>query len=159
MVNDINKMEEFKKVLENEKGQNNKIGFTNGCFDILHLGHVRYLQSAKDQCDILVIGVNSDSSVKRLKGPSRPVNPQNSRMEVLSAIGCVDYVVLFDEDTPENLIKALSPDVIFKGGDWKEEDVVGGEYVKSYGGKVSIINYEKGHSTTDIIGKIQKEEK
>lgn len=132
------------------------VGFTNGCFDILHVGHVRYLKDASKECDILIVGVNSDFSVKRLKGPERPVNGQNARMEVLSALECVSYVTMFEEDTPEELIKFLTPDVIFKGGDWKEEDIVGADHVKKNGGKVRVIPYVNGYSTTGTIEKMKK---
>lgn len=131
-------------------------GFTNGCFDILHVGHVRYLEAARAECDLLVVGVNSDASVKRLKGDTRPVNPEDARMEVLSALECVDHVTMFDEDTPEDLIKFITPDIIFKGGDWEEDDIVGGDHVKAAGGKVRVIPYVEGYSTTNIIEKMEK---
>ena len=142
--------------IEKEKASGKRIGFTNGCFDILHLGHIRYLTRAKEGCDILIIGVNSDGSVKKIKGSSRPINSQQARLEVLASLECVDFLTVFEEETPENLIKALSPDIIFKGGDWKEEDIAGSSHVKSYGGEVSVIPYVEGHSTTSLIEKIQK---
>jgi rfaE bifunctional protein nucleotidyltransferase chain/domain len=132
------------------------VGFTNGCFDILHVGHVRYLRDARAECDLLIVGVNSDDSVKRLKGPDRPVNRQDARMEVLGALECVSYVTMFEEDTPETLIKLLTPDVIFKGGDWKEADIIGGEHVKKNGGKVRVIPFVEGYSTTNTINKMKK---
>lgn len=132
------------------------VGFTNGCFDILHVGHVRYLRDARSECDLLIVGVNSDDSVKRLKGPDRPVNRQDARMEVLSALECVSYVTMFEEDTPETLIKLLTPDVIFKGGDWKEADIIGGDHVKKNGGRVRVIPFVSGYSTTGTINKIKK---
>ncbi|MCK4852148.1 MAG: D-glycero-beta-D-manno-heptose 1-phosphate adenylyltransferase, partial [Candidatus Omnitrophica bacterium] len=130
------------------------IGFTNGCFDVLHLGHVRYLRSAKQECDVLIVGVNSDDSVRRLKGEGRPVNNERARMEVLAAVEYVDIVTLFAEDTPETLIESLTPQILFKGGDWNEDSVAGARHVKSRGGKVRILPYEEGYSTTDIITRL-----
>ncbi len=136
-----------------EKGQ--IMVFTNGCFDILHAGHVDYLQKARKLGDFLVLGLNSDLSISKLKGPSRPVNTQDLRIEVLSALEYVDYIILFDEETPENLIKALKPDILVKGADWKEEEIVGADFVKSYGGKVVRIEFSYDISTTKIIEKIR----
>lgn len=133
-----------------------KVVFTNGCFDILHKGHVAYLQKAKKLGDVLVVGMNSNASVRRLKGSDRPVNSEKDRAFVLSALGCVDKVVIFSEDTPERLIRALRPDVLVKGGDWKKEDVIGAPFVESYGGKVRILPFVKGFSTTGLLEKIQK---
>ncbi len=147
------------KILFNRLNSNRKSGkkivFTNGCFDILHKGHTSYLQSAKKAGDILVVGLNSDASVRRLKGSERPLNKQNDRAEVLSALECVDYVTLFSEDTPLDLIHLVRPDVLVKGGDWKKKDVVGASFVESLGGKVRIIPYIKGFSTTGILEKIK----
>lgn len=131
-----------------------KIVFTNGCFDILHVGHKRYLQQAATLGDILVVGVNSDASVKRLKGPSRPVNNEQDRAEMLSAMGFIDYVVIFDEDTPYELIKKILPDVLVKGGDYKPEEVVGRDIVLARGGRLELISFVEGKSTTNIINKI-----
>ena len=131
-----------------------KIVFTNGCFDILHVGHKRYLEQASTLGDVFVIGVNSDASVKRLKGPSRPVNPEQDRMEILSALGFVDYVVLFDEDTPYELIKTIQPDILVKGGDYSIENVVGRDIVEARGGRVELIQFVEGKSTSNIINKI-----
>jgi len=133
-----------------------KIVFTNGCFDILHKGHVTYLQKARKLGDMLVVGINSDASVKRLKGPDRPVNGEKDRAFVLAALDCVDKVVMFSEDTPESLIRKIRPDVLVKGGDWKKKDVVGASFVESYGGKVRLIPFVKGFSTTGLLAKIQK---
>jgi len=143
--------------INKEKACGKIIGFTNGCFDILHLGHVRYLNEAKKECDILVLGMNSDVSVKRLKGAERPINPEGSRLFVLASLECIDYVTLFSEDTPEKLIKSITPVILFKGGDWAEEDVVGGGHVKEHGGKVRLISFVDGFSTTDIINKMKRE--
>jgi rfaE bifunctional protein nucleotidyltransferase chain/domain len=131
-----------------------KIVFTNGCFDILHVGHVDYLQKAKKLGDTLVVGLNSDASVRRLKGKGRPVNKQADRARVLSGLSCVDHVVIFNEDTPYELIKALRPDTLVKGGDWKTRDIVGSDLVRSFGGKVARIAFVKGYSTTALIKKI-----
>ncbi|MDD4141572.1 MAG: D-glycero-beta-D-manno-heptose 1-phosphate adenylyltransferase [Bacteroidales bacterium] len=128
-----------------------KVVFTNGCFDILHVGHVEYLSKAKTLGEVLVVGLNSDASVKRLKGDDRPINNQNARATVLLALRCVDYVVFFDEDTPQKLIEAINPDVLVKGGDYRREDIVGADFVENNGGKVVIVPLVKGYSTTNII--------
>ncbi len=130
-----------------------KIVFTNGCFDLLHVGHVRYLQEAKACGDYLVVGVNSDSSVQILKGPARPIQNQNDRAEILAALASVDCVVIFDEETPEKLIHQLKPDVLVKGGDWKPEQIIGGSFVLSYGGQVRSLQFVDGKSTTKLIEK------
>lgn len=133
-----------------------KIVFTNGCFDLLHVGHVRYLQEARRQGDLLVVGVNSDASVSHLKGPNRPVQNENDRAEILAALGCVDFTVIFTEDTPANLIRQVRPSVLVKGGDWKPENIVGADFVMSYGGQVKSLQFVDGKSTTKIIEKAQK---
>jgi len=131
-----------------------KIVFTNGCFDILHRGHIEYLAKAADMGDILIIGLNTDHSVKRLKGESRPVNDQHARALLLAALSFVDAVTLFDEDTPYNLIKAVMPDILVKGGDYKIEDIVGHDIVFSNGGKVVTIPLTEGYSSTNTINKM-----
>ncbi|MEF3255414.1 MAG: D-glycero-beta-D-manno-heptose 1-phosphate adenylyltransferase [Deferribacterales bacterium] len=133
-----------------------KVVFTNGCFDILHIGHVKYLFEAKKLGDILVIGVNTDESVKRLKGEKRPINRLYERMVMLDALKPVDMVTYFDEDTPYNLIKDIVPDVLVKGGDWGVEQIVGHDIVKGNGGKVYSLSYEDGFATTNIIEEIIK---
>lgn len=133
-----------------------KIVFTNGCFDILHVGHIRYLQQASKLGDILIVGLNSDASVRKLKGKNRPVNSEEDRAEMLSVLGFIDYVVVFEEDTPYNLIKVVQPDVLVKGGDYRPEDVVGKDIVESRGGKVQILQYIEGKSTTGIINILNK---
>jgi len=138
------------------KQKNKKIVFTNGCFDILHAGHVSYLSKAKSLGDILVIGLNSDSSVRRIKGKPKPVVSQNDRAALLAALEAVDFVVIFKDPTPLRLIKAIKPDVLVKGGDWKKEDIVGSDFVESYGGKVKSLKYIKGLSTRSIIKKIKE---
>lgn len=126
--------------------------FTNGCFDILHAGHVRYLARAKQLGDVLVVGVNSDRSVKRLgKGAGRPINPEADRAEVLAALEMIDYVTIFDQDTPRELIGALEPDVLVKGGDWPVQQIVGADLVRARGGRVRSLPFEKGYSTTKIL--------
>jgi len=131
--------------------QGKSIVFTNGCFDILHVGHVTYLEAAKQLGDVLIVGVNSDDSVRRLKGPSRPINNESDRSAVLSALKAVDFTVIFDEDTPLELIEELTPHVITKGGDYTPETIVGAEYVRQHGGKVIVIPLVAGKSTTSIL--------
>jgi rfaE bifunctional protein nucleotidyltransferase chain/domain len=137
------------------RAQRKKIGFTNGTFDILHLGHVTYLQKARTCCDVLIVAVNSDASVKSYKTPDRPINPEKDRMAVLAALECVDYVVLFTEPTPLNLIIAAKPDVLIKGADWKKSQIAGAAEVESWGGKVKLIPLVAGKSTTSIIQKMR----
>lgn len=133
-----------------------KVVFTNGCFDILHVGHLRYMQEAAKMGDVLVVGLNSDASVRRLKGPERPINNQDDRIEMLAALEFVDYVVLFDEDTPYELIKKIQPDVLVKGGDYNPDNVVGRDIVEARGGELRLIGFVEGKSTTNIINKIKK---
>lgn len=159
----IDKPAERKKVISSEnipqmKNENNgkRIVFTNGCFDILHVGHIRYLKEAKQLGDILIVGVNSDASVKHLKGNSRPVNTLEDRMETLAALECIDYVISFEEDTPYKLIKEIQPDILVKGGDYKKNDVVGLDIVEGNGGEVIIIPFVEGKSTTGVIRSILK---
>ena len=132
-----------------------KIVFTNGCFDVLHFGHVHYLLEAKKLGDVLVVGLNSDDSVRRLKGPSRPINGEKERAFVLAALSFVDYVVLFDEDTPENLIKTVRPDVLVKGGDYALDQIVGADFVRQNGGTVTTIPFVEGYSSTQIIEQLK----
>lgn len=137
-----------------EKGRGKRIVFTNGCFDLLHVGHVKYLQKARNLGDILVLGLNSDASVRRLKGPKRPLIDQDERAHLLAALDCIDYVTVFDEDTPLELIKALKPHILAKGGDYSLDGVVGKEIVESYGGRVELVTFVDGKSTTNIIDRI-----
>ena len=132
-----------------------RVVFTNGCFDLLHPGHVEYLYEARALGDVLVVGVNTDDSVRRLKGPDRPLNAEEGRAFVLAGLGCVDWVTFFDEDTPRELIAQLLPDVLVKGGDYRVEDVVGREEVEAAGGVTKILPYRPGHSTTDIVTRIR----
>lgn len=132
------------------------IAFTNGCFDILHFGHVSYLEKAKKGNRILVVGLNSDVSIREIKGTGRPIVPQRERAGVLAALASVDYVSIFSAPTPINLIKAVKPDFLIKGADWKGKGIVGEDFVKSYGGKIEYIKFEKGWSTTRIVELIKK---
>jgi D-beta-D-heptose 7-phosphate kinase/D-beta-D-heptose 1-phosphate adenosyltransferase len=136
------------------KANQEKVVFTNGCFDLLHPGHIHLLNKAKDFGKRLIVGLNADISVKRIKGPSRPILNEHDRAAILSSLDCVDMVVLFDEDTPMNLISALKPDVLVKGADYSIDKVVGGEIVESYGGKVKLVEVLEGYSTTKIACKI-----
>ncbi len=131
--------------------RNERVVFTNGCFDVLHRGHVEYLESARGLGDLLVVGLNTDDSVRRLKGPSRPVNPEEDRAYVLAGLASVDYVTFFAEDTPRDLIVALLPDVLVKGGDYRREDIVGGAEVEAAGGEVVVAPLVPGRSTTAIL--------
>lgn len=132
-----------------------RVVFTNGCFDLVHRGHVDYLSRARDLGDLLILGLNSDSSVRRLKGPSRPIVDEKSRALLLAAFQFIDYVVLFEEDTPYELIKAAQPDILVKGGDYKPEEIVGYDIVKQRGGQVVTIDFVPGFSTTNIVEKLQ----
>ena len=147
----IKSIRSLKKWVATQRAQGKKIVFTNGCFDILHAGHVRIIEFAKSKGDILILGLNSDASVRRLKGPSRPVNKEKDRQIVVSALQAVDGVVLFKEDTPLNLIKIIKPDILVKGADYTVKNVVGREYA----GKVVLCPLVKGKSTTNIIKKVK----
>ncbi len=147
--------ENLKERLDSLKNEGKTIVFTNGCFDIIHAGHVRYLGEAKKLGDILVLALNSDSSVKAIKGERRPIVPQDERAVVVGSLESVDYVTLFDEETPLRLIEYLRPHILVKGGDWDEENVVGRDAVREWGGTVVIIPEVKGASTTNIIEKIR----
>jgi D-beta-D-heptose 7-phosphate kinase/D-beta-D-heptose 1-phosphate adenosyltransferase len=141
----------LKEIISLKKREGKKIVFTNGCFDIIHIGHVRYLKEAKSLGDILVIGLNSDNSVSRIK-PGRPIIPEQQRAEVLSALWMVDYITIFDEDTPYILIKELEPDILVKGADWEKKDIVGSDIVRD----VRTLPFVEGVSTTEIIQRIQR---
>lgn len=131
------------------------IVFTNGVFDLLHPGHVRYLQDARALGDVLVVGLNADASVRRNKGPERPINPEAERAEVLAALACVDVVVVFGEDTPAEIVRLVQPDVLVKGADWPADQIVGRETVESRGGRVVLMPVEPGHSTTAIVERVR----
>lgn len=142
------------------QGQGRKVVFTNGCFDLLHLGHVRYLEEARSLGDALIVGVNTDDSVKRLdKKPPRPVNPECDRAALVAALACVDRVVLFGEDTPLELITAVQPDILVKGGDYRLEEIVGREVVLARGGEVQVIPLVPGYSTTALLARIRSKER
>mgnify|MGYP006284663807 CR=1 FL=1 len=145
----------LKKVVKDLKSKGKKIVFTNGCFDILHPGHIFYLNEAKKLGDYLVVALNTDNSVKRLKGENRPVNTQEDRAVVMDALETVDIVTFFHEDTPLEIVSELIPDVIVKGGDYKPEDVAGGEVVTKNGGEIRIINFVDGKSTTSVIERMK----
>lgn len=147
----IKGLEELERIVPDLKGKGKRVVFTNGCFDLLHLGHIKYLDEARRLGDCLVVGLNSDESVKAIKGKMRPIFPQQDRAQILAALESVDYVVVFDEATPLELIQALKPDVLTKGGDWKPEEVVGKEFVESYGGKVLTSSLVEGCSTQSVI--------
>ncbi len=153
-MNKIVTWEALKEQVERVRGEGKKISFTNGCFDILHVGHVQYLREARKTGDLLILGLNSDASVRAIKGEKRPLVPQGERAEVIASLDVVDYVTLFDDPTPLRLIEYLRPDVLVKGGDWKEESVVGGNAVKSRGGRIVIVPLTEGASTTNIIDKV-----
>ncbi len=142
------------EIVENQKINGKKIVFTNGCFDILHVGHLTYMNEAKAQGDILIVGVNSDESVRRLKGLSRPINTEKDRAELLSGLKAVDFTVIFDEDTPMELIDELKPSIHVKGGDYKKEDLPETIIVEKHGGEVRILKFVEGKSTTNIINKV-----
>jgi len=144
------------EIINRIKAERKKIVFTNGCFDLLHVGHVRYLAQAKKLGDFLIIGLNSDSSVKELKGEDRPINSFEDRATLLSAIESVDLVIMFEEQTPENLIKDIVPDILVKGGDYNIEDIVGYQTVVQNGGQVKTLSFYDGYSSTNYINKIKK---
>jgi D-beta-D-heptose 7-phosphate kinase/D-beta-D-heptose 1-phosphate adenosyltransferase len=132
------------------------IVFTNGVFDLLHVGHLRYLQQARAMGDLLIVGLNADASVRRNKGESRPINPEAERAELLAALDCVDAVVIFPEDTPAEIVRALDPDILVKGADWPADRIVGRDTVEASGGRVVLIPVEPGHSTTALIEKVRR---
>ena len=150
----INSLSTLKRKIEQPKKRGKRIVFTNGCFDILHYGHAKYLQDARSKGDYLVVGVNSDSSIKKIKGRNRPVIKEADRLRVVEALGCVDFVVLFKEDNPLKVIMALKPDILVKGSDWNKKKIIGADFVESYGGRVKTIKLVKGRSTSAIIKKI-----
>ena len=152
----IKNIEERKGVVENLKNQNKKIVTTNGVFDILHIGHIRYLQEAKKLGDILIVAVNSDNSVKKIKDPKRPLNNENDRAEALASLECVDYVAIFDEKDPIKILGEIKPDIHVKGGDYKISQIIEKNTVEKNNGKIILILEVKGYSTTDLIKKISR---
>lgn len=155
LKNKINSLESIVEQVKQKKQQEKRIVFTNGCFDIIHKGHLDYLSKARDLGDFLIIGLNSDSSIKKLKGMNRPVIDEESRAFQLAAFFFVDAIVIFNEETPINLIKNISPDILVKGGDYGIDTIVGADFVKENGGSVQVIPFIEGYSTTNIINKIK----
>jgi D-beta-D-heptose 7-phosphate kinase/D-beta-D-heptose 1-phosphate adenosyltransferase len=149
-------IEELKEIVAAARASGKKVVFTNGCFDLLHRGHLRLLREAKKLGDVLIVALNSDESVRNIKGPNRPIVPLDERAELLAALEPVDYVTSFEETEPRRLIRELQPHLLVKGGDWSKEQVVGKEIVESYGGEVAVISYAQGYSTTEIIERIRK---
>jgi len=156
--NKIKDLSSVKKKIEVLKAQGKRIVFTNGCFDLLHPGHARYLYAARQMGDYLVVAVNTDRSVKIIKDANRPIQSQDERTELLAALSFVDAVVLFDEDNPLNVIRHLLPNVLVKGGDWTEDKIIGADVVKKAGGVVKSLPFVAGYSTTAIIEKIRKQQ-
>jgi rfaE bifunctional protein nucleotidyltransferase chain/domain len=144
------------RYVREQRAAGKRIVFTNGVFDILHPGHVRYLHAARGHGDLLIVGLNSDGSVRRNKGPERPINPQDERAEVLAALACVDAVSLFDDDTPADIIRRVQPDVLVKGADWPADQIVGRDTVEARGGRVVLEPVEPGYSTSAIIERIKR---
>ena len=159
MIRAVEKIQDIQRLVpirQSLKNHQKKVVFTNGCFDILHRGHIHLFHEAKKLGDILIVAVNDDSSIWKIKGPTRPIFPLKERMEVLEAIADIDYLVSFSEETPKEIISSLLPDVLVKGGDWKPEEVVGKKEVEQAGGEVITIPYLPHHSSSDIIGRILK---
>ena len=154
MGNKIQDLDDLIKIRSRLKKQGKKVVFTNGCFDLLHRGHIHLFTGAKKHGDILLVAVNDDSSVGRLKGPSRPIFPLDERLEILEAIETIDYLVPFSEDTPQKIIASLLPDILIKGGDWKPEEVVGKSEVEEAGGKVIIVPFLSSYSSSSLIDRI-----
>ncbi len=155
MSGKLKSLEEIKAIVVDARTNGKKVAFTNGCFDLLHRGHVHVLRAARACADLLIVGINSDQSVKQIKGPTRPVLPESDRCELLGAMEMVDFVILFNEPDPHNLISAIRPDVLVKGGDWNTEKIIGADNVEEAGGRVVVVPYIKGFSTTEIIERIK----
>lgn len=147
--------EHLSHLVSHWKWQGKEVVFTNGCFDLLHPGHCDYLYKAKKLGDVLIVGLNTDESVRRLKGEHRPIQTENARAFVMASLACVDAIVLFDEDTPKELIETITPDILVKGGDYTPDQVVGKDWVEEHGGKLALINFLPGFSTTEIEKKIR----
>lgn len=151
----LKSLDELEAIAARARDQGQTVVFTNGCFDLLHRGHVHVLRRAKAAGDLLIVGLNSDKSVKQIKGPNRPVLPETDRAELIAALEMVDYVILFDEPDPYKAILALRPDVLVKGGDWRAEKIIGADIVEGHGGRVALVPYMEGFSTTEIIERIR----
>ncbi len=156
MSGKLKNLDELGAITDEARRSGREVVFTNGCFDLLHRGHVHVLREAKVCGDLLIVAINSDVSVRTIKGPKRPIMPDIDRAELIAALEMVDYVVLFDEPDPYRLIVALKPNVLVKGGDWKPEDVIGSDVVRGNGGRVIVVPYLKGFSTTEIIERIRE---
>jgi D-beta-D-heptose 7-phosphate kinase/D-beta-D-heptose 1-phosphate adenosyltransferase len=151
----LKSFEEIKAIVVGARNNGKRVAFTNGCFDLLHRGHVHVLRAARACADLLIVGINSDESVKQIKGPARPVLPESDRCELVGAMEMVDFVVLFNEPDPYTLIAAIRPDVLVKGGDWNTDKIIGGDLVEKAGGEVVVVPYIKGFSTTEIVERIK----
>lgn len=151
----LKSLEEIKAIVIGARNNGKRVAFTNGCFDLLHRGHVQVLRAARACADLLIVGINSDQSVRQIKGPARPVLPESERCELVGAMEMVDFVILFDDRDPYSLISAIRPDVLVKGGDWNTEKIIGGDLVEESGGEVVVVPYIKGFSTTEIIERIK----
>ena len=154
-MNKVKSLREIKKIAAKLKKKRKKIVFTNGCFDILHYGHIKYLKKCRQLGDFLIVGLNSDASVRKIKGKNRPITPEKQRSAVLAALEFVDFITVFASRTPANLIKEISPDVLAKGGDWQAKDIVGSRHVRKRGGRVVSVPFVKGYSTTRIIRRLK----
>lgn len=155
MSGKLKSLAEIKAVVVDARANGKKVAFTNGCFDLPHRGHVHVLREARACADLLIVGINSDQSVKQIKGPARPVLSESDRCELIGAMEMVDFVVLFNEPDPRDLISAIRPDVLVKGGDWNAEKIIGADSVEAAGGRVVVVPYIKGFSTTEIIERIK----
>ena len=155
MAGKLKSLEEIKAIVIGARNNGKRVAFTNGCFDLLHRGHVQVLRAARACADLLIVGINSDQSVRQIKGPARPVLPESERCELVGAMEMVDFVILFDDRDPYSLISAIRPDVLVKGGDWNTEKIIGGDLVEESGGEVVVVPYIKGFSTTEIIERIK----
>jgi rfaE bifunctional protein nucleotidyltransferase chain/domain len=144
-----------RRLVERLRADGRRIVFTNGVYDLLHPGHIRYLEHARSLGDALIVGVNADESVRRIKGPSRPINPEGERAEIVASLGCVDAAVIFEEDTPAEIIRLVQPDILVKGADWPADQIVGRDTVEARGGRVVLAEVESGFSTTAIIDRIR----
>jgi rfaE bifunctional protein nucleotidyltransferase chain/domain len=156
LTSKIKTLGSLRRIIRKLRKQGKTIVFTNGCFDLLHAGHIRYLEEAKRRGDILIVALNSDASVRKIKGAPRPLVPQGDRLVIVAALASVDYVCLFVQDTPIKVIRETRPDVLIKGADWEDKTIVGADFVRSYGGKVATGKFIRGRSTTSLIKKIAK---
>jgi D-beta-D-heptose 7-phosphate kinase/D-beta-D-heptose 1-phosphate adenosyltransferase len=154
MIEKLKTLDQFKKSVERFRRKSKRIVFTNGCFDILHAGHVRYLKQARNMGDVLVVGLNSDTSVRLIKGEGRPINSENHRAEVLAGLECVDFIIMFSDDNPYRLIQTLVPDILVKGADWPEDEIIGADIVKDAGGQVKSVLLVPEVSTSRILKRI-----